>query len=100
MLPVAPAGPHRKGLKGGGPTTGWPRPSEYEFEEQVHALRLRNVQLRAVINNVDAESVYAGLIRRHLLDNGGRPATSWRAVRDARRTDKRVSVSSLRAWVS
>lgn len=31
---------HRKQLKGRGPDDGRPRPSEYELEEQVHALRL------------------------------------------------------------
>jgi hypothetical protein len=61
-------------------------------------LLLELVRLR--VNGVDSEAAYSRTIRQHLAANGGRPATDWRAVRDPRRTDKRVSTSSLRAWIA
>lgn len=56
--------------------------------------------VRLARNHLDDERTYARLIRQHLLANGGRPAAKWRAVRAPRRTDKRVSTSSLRAWAA
>lgn len=56
--------------------------------------------VRLARNHLDDERTYTALIRQHVLTNGGRPEADWRSVRDPRRTDKRVSTSSLRAWVA
>lgn len=63
-------------------------------------MNLRLELARLARNHLDDERAYTALIRQHLLANGGRPEANWRSVRDPRRTDKRVSMSSLRAWVA
>lgn len=53
--------------------------------------------VRLHLNGVDRLETYTGLIRTHLQAHGGRPAAGWKAIQDPRRTDKRVSVSTLRS---
>ena len=51
-------------------------------------------------NGVDQFHTYTSLIRAHLEGHDGRPGTDWRNIRDPRRSNRRVSVSSLRAWAA
>ena len=56
--------------------------------------------VRLHLTGVDQERFYTASIREHLDGNRGRPAADWRAVRDSRQPGRRVSTSTLRAWVA